>query len=211
MQLFPGLDDFANDKELLNMIRIIQTQNTESLKFYFQKILEYRNFYGKLHNKNKHGNTIIYDSFCSKEPNEIDKEDTEVVLILDSVDNPFDLVKGCIVGKNTINKSYLLLRKVTDILVTLIDRRNDYFIYESNYPPRYVFGENPLSEKDWNDYISKINSLLPIPRNISISIPTMDCNVSDQERWLHAKDWNSKWFSQKKWEYKAGSKKIKPY
>lgn len=206
--------DITGDKELIEKIDVIQNQNIEAFDFHFKKFVKYRRLFERLYSKNKHGNPLFLN-FSSVEQvklDGIDKEDLDVVIYYDSDRGSQDLrVEGIILGRNTIDKSMGIMRHASDILVTLIHRRLDYLKYDENYPPLFVFGENPLEKEMWGDYMKKIKGLLPVPTETSINLDVAEVDVREQSDWLHSSDWESKWFKEKEWEFEEGSKVKKNF
>lgn len=208
--LFPNAREISLDEGLIKKINIIQNQNVEAFIFSLGKIAEYRRFFGRLYNKNKHGNTLLFRMLLAQASADIDPEDLELVFILDSKENPFDDLGACIVGQNTVQRSATLMSRTQDMLVTLIHRYKDYLRYQGNYPPLFVFGESPLAQDDWIQYRDQIKNLLPSPLKIPSHELKCDLSVEELYKWLHSTDWSSKWFSQKDWEYKEDAKTPKP-
>ncbi len=208
--LFPNAREISSDEGLIEKINVIQNQNVEAFIFSFGKIVEYRRFFGRLHNKNKHGNTLLFRVPLAHAPADIEPEDLELVFILDSKEKPFDDFGVCIVGKHTVTRSTMLMYRTQDMLVTLIHRYIDYLRYQASYPPLFVFGENPLARDDWIKYRDQIRNLLPSPLQIPSHGPKCDLSVEELYKWLHTTDWSSKWFRRKAWEYKEGAKILKP-
>lgn len=211
--LLPNPSEISDDKELIRRIEIIQKQNIEAFNFHFKKFVEYRNLFNKFYNKNKHGNPLFlnFAAVQQEKPKGIDEEDLDVVVYYVPDKTPAKLrAEGIILGRNTIEKSIEVMRHASDILVTLIHRRLDYLKYDGNYPPTFIFGENPLEREEWRDYKKKIESLLPIPTQISYNLGA-DVDVSKQHEWLHSNEWESKWFKQKDWEFEEGSKVKKGF
>lgn len=208
--LFPKAEDITSDDDLIKKIDIIQNQNVEGFKFVFNKIVEYRRFFSRLYSKSKHGNPLLL-RFGGSLPRGIDPEDSEIVIVLDSKDKPFEDVGVCIIGKNTVEKSVIMMRAVSDTLVTLIHQYRDYLRFQGKYPPCFIFGENPLTKNEWISYKKQIEALSPKPLDITHQMPGMNTDVSELYGWLHSEDWKSKWFKQKEWEFQEGSKIYKDY
>lgn len=141
----------------------------------------------------------------------VDSEMGEIVFFLDSESQPFDNLGACLVGKPTIERSATIMSRVTDILLTLIHRYKDYLKYQGNYPPLFIFGENPLNKKEWIQYREQIKNLLPQPLKSGSHQLFLKASVAELYEWLHSSDWTSKWFTQKDWEYEEGSKTPRPY
>ena len=189
--LFPNANSITSDNELIRKIDTIQNQSVEAFIFSFSKIAEYRHFFNRLYNKNKHGNAVLFGMGLAHAPPDIDPEDLELVFVLDSEENPFDDLGACIVGQNTVQRSATLLSRTQDMLVTLIHRYKDYLRYQGNYPPLFVFGESPLAKDDWIQYRDQIKNLLPSPLKIPSDMGKCDLSVEELYKWLHSTDWSS--------------------
>lgn len=211
--LLPSHSEITDNKELIRKIEIIQNQNIEAFNFHFRKFVEYRDIFGRFYNKNKHGNSLFlnFAPIQQEKLEGVHEEDLDVVIYYDSEKNSDIRIGGIILGRNTIEKSMEIMRHASDILVTLIHRRLDYLKYDGNYPPVFIFGENPLEREDWRDYKKKIECLLPLPTPISFNLDASEVDVKKQYEWLHSEDWGSKWFKQKDWEFEEESKVRKSF
>ncbi len=210
--LFDDPHIVTSKQPLIEKINAIQSHNAEALAFSFRKITEYRIHFGRLYNKNKHGNPILYRfGLESVSPNLNVEDIVDTIFVLDSAQHPFDDVAACVVGRKTIEKSALIMTRVSDVLVTLIHRYLDYIKLQGNYPPVFVFGENPLTREEWTKYKQEIEGLLPTPLPLLSKVTMPNLSAADLFQWLESQDWDSKWFRQKDWEYAEGSKTMKSY